>query len=313
MPKKPPARNFLNFNKSERRAIHILVGIIIGLIIAGTLFTLQHPTPNHTPKTLPNYTTFFDSLNQQPTPHTNTHYTTTPPTPQTFPFDPNTADTTQLLRLGLSSWMVNNIIKYRAKGGQYHRPEDFAKTYGLTKGDWERLKPYIRIADKYKYLADLPPIKTDTTKKHPYKLTNGQQIDLNTADTTLLQKVPGIGPYRARQIIHYRTQLGHFTSVNQLSEIENLPDTVASFFYLTPQDNRPIHINLMSINQLRRHPYINFYQARVIVEHRRKYGPLHNLSTLSLYDEFTPDDILRLTPYVSFDTDSVASDTIMKN
>ena len=31
-----------------------------------------------------------------------------------FPFDPNTADSTQLLRLGLQPWQVRNIYKYRA-------------------------------------------------------------------------------------------------------------------------------------------------------------------------------------------------------
>ena len=35
-----------------------------------------------------------------------------------FPFDPNTADSTQLLRLGLAPWQVRNIYKYRAAGGE---------------------------------------------------------------------------------------------------------------------------------------------------------------------------------------------------
>ena len=34
-----------------------------------------------------------------------------------FAFDPNTADSTQLLRLGLPSWMVHHIYRYRASGG----------------------------------------------------------------------------------------------------------------------------------------------------------------------------------------------------
>lgn len=47
-----------------------------------------------------------------------------------FPFDPNTADSTQLLRLGLRPWQVRSIYKYRARGGVYRRPEDFARLYG---------------------------------------------------------------------------------------------------------------------------------------------------------------------------------------
>ena len=49
-----------------------------------------------------------------------------------FPFDPNSADSTQLLRLGLQPWQVRNIYKYRAKGGVYRSKEDFARLYGLT-------------------------------------------------------------------------------------------------------------------------------------------------------------------------------------
>ena len=90
--------------------------------------------------------------------------------PATFFFDPNTADSTALLRLGLSPWQVRNIYKYRARGGRYHRPEDFSKLYGLTKGDYERLLPYIRIADKYKLMSDLYPHGlpgTDTVELPP--------------------------------------------------------------------------------------------------------------------------------------------------
>ena len=54
---------------------------------------------------------------------------------ETFCFDPNTADSTQLLRLGLQPWQVRNIYKYRAHGGVYQCKEDFAYVYGLTAKD----------------------------------------------------------------------------------------------------------------------------------------------------------------------------------
>ena len=54
---------------------------------------------------------------------------------ETFPFDPNTADSSQLIRLGLQSWQVRNIYKYRARGGVYRKKEVFARLYGLTVKD----------------------------------------------------------------------------------------------------------------------------------------------------------------------------------
>ena len=60
-----------------------------------------------------------------------------------FPFDPNTADSTQLLKLGLQSWQVRSIYRFRAKGGIFREKTDFARLYGLTKKQYEVLAPYI--------------------------------------------------------------------------------------------------------------------------------------------------------------------------
>ena len=145
-----------------------------------------------------------------------------------FAFDPNTADSTQLMRLGLNKWQVKNIYKYRAAGGVYRQPSDFARLWGLTKKQFELLRPYIRIGDDYKPAADfyghtgwkeqsaLPPSQqTDgrerTVYQRPPKLEEGQTVDLNAADTTQLKMVPGIGSYFARQIVNYRKRLGGFS------------------------------------------------------------------------------------------------------
>ena len=76
-------------------------------------------------------------------------------TVEEFPFDPNTADSSQLLRLGLQPWQVRNIYRYRAKGGIYRKKEDFARLYGLTVKDYRRLEPYIRISSDYLPAATL--------------------------------------------------------------------------------------------------------------------------------------------------------------
>ena len=49
-----------------------------------------------------------------------------------------------------------------------------------------------------------------------------------------------------------------------------------------------------------RHPYINYYQAKVIIEYRKKKGVLKNLKQLSLYEEFTPADLERIEPYICY-------------
>ena len=62
-----------------------------------------------------------------------------------------------------------------------------------------------------------------------------------------------------------------------------------------------MNLNKSSIERLKSHPYMNFYQAKVIVEYRKKKGKLSSLKQLALYDEFTAKDLEKLTPYVCFE------------
>jgi len=220
-----------------------------------------------------------------------------------FPFDPNTADSTQLLRLGLKPWQVQSIYKYRARGGVYRQPKDFARLYGLSVDDYRRLEPYIRIEGDFRpaaeVIADEQHASRDTIA-YPVKLKPSEHLSLNAADTAQLRKVPGIGRYYAREIARYRQQLGGFVNVNQLREIDNFPEEALPYFTIGNAPVRKMNVNKLTLNELKRHPYLNFYQARAINDYRRLKGPLKSLDDLSLLPDFTPQDIERLRPYVEF-------------
>lgn len=235
---------------------------------------------------------------------------------ETFPFDPNTADSTQLLRLGLQPWQVRNIYKYRSRGGIYRKKEDFARLYGLTVKDYRRLEPYIRISSDYLPAATLVgdgDFKTNEANRvdgtnesnglyevPPRKIDSTQHIVLNMADTVELRRVPGIGPYYARQIFRYGQRLGGYVSVNQLDEVEGFPQEAKKYFVVQDAHPQQLNVNELTLQQLRRHPYINFYQAKAILDYRRLHGNLNSLQDLRLSRDFPPEEIARLTPYVSF-------------
>jgi len=63
---------------------------------------------------------------------------------------------------------------------------------------------------------------------------------------------------------------------------------------------RKLNVNQLSLNELRKHPYINFYQARAITDYRRLHGPLRSLNDLRLSKDFPPEEIERLMPYVAY-------------
>lgn len=60
-------------------------------------------------------------------------------------FNPNIADSVIFCRLGLPGWMARNILRYRSKGGKFHKAEDFRKIYGMTEKQYQTLLPYIHI------------------------------------------------------------------------------------------------------------------------------------------------------------------------
>lgn len=220
-----------------------------------------------------------------------------------FPFDPNTADSTQLLRLGLRPWQVRNIYKYRAAGGIYRKPSDFARLYGLTHKQYKELEPYIRISDDYRPSADFvpsPPEHSRDTVKYPTKITLQQRIAVNTADTNMLKRIPGIGSVYARRIVNYRKRLGGFVSLEQLKEIEGFPEDALQYMCIPDGKVSKLNLNKLTLNQLKAHPYINFYQARTIIEYRRLKGPLKSLNDLKLHPDFPQEVISKLEPYVEF-------------
>ena len=249
-----------------------------------------------------------------------------------FPFDPNTATAEELQQLGLAPFQVRNIIKYRSKGGVYRSPMDFARLYGLTRKQYRELEPYITIGDDYEPASTLASVQAYIAQKeadkqaahaayeaykaqntykpnkgndrdtlrYPLKLKVGEHINLVTADTTQLKKIPGIGSGWARAILNYGKRLGGYVAVGQLQEIEGFPEETLPYFSIANPQTEKINLNTATLAQLRKHPYVNFYQAKAICDYRRLKGRLINLSQLHLLKDFTPEAIERLRPYVAF-------------
>lgn len=250
-----------------------------------------------------------------------------------FPFDPNTADSTTLLRLGLKPWQVRNIYKYRAHGGRYRRREDFARLYGLTLSQYRRLEPYIHIEkdvmaadvigkgtaitpagyeDAYPSSTSLGQMTSgrraaehdNTCPSHsvrPAKLTlDDDKVDINTADTTLLKRIPGIGSYYARRIVELRQRKKTFLSAEELLVIRNFPETALAYMTVL-QDFPVISINTMTQKELHAHPLLNYTQAHDIVSLRRTTGRITSMEDLRFLKSFTPELLSRIEPFIRFE------------
>ncbi len=237
-----------------------------------------------------------------------------------FVFDPNTADSTTLLRLGLKPWQVRAIYRYRARGGRYYSKEGFARLPGLTLADYRRLEPYISI-EKEVMAADVIVEKggkdvrsgaestaltmKESTAAGPTayiidKIGHGETIDINSADTSTLKRIPGIGSYFARKIVQMRQYRRLFTSPEELMEIDHFPRQALEYM-VAKVDVTPIRVNTMTLQQLKSHPLLQPSQAREIERLRRTSGNIQSMADMSLLKSFTKDELKRIEPYMVFE------------
>jgi DNA uptake protein ComE-like DNA-binding protein len=211
-----------------------------------------------------------------------------------FTFDPNTVDSATFIRLGLKPFIAANILRYRKAGGRFKTKEDFGKVYGILPAKYKELETYIDI-------AEIMQIKNETSTTKRTDII----VDLNSADTTLLMQVKGIGRGYAKGIVRFRQQTGGFISVDQLSEIygmrpENL-ERIRPFCKVNVDLVQKIKVNIATAERFKSHPYFNFYQAKALYELRRKKGKLKDIVELKELPDFTPESIQKLKPYLSFE------------
>ncbi len=99
-------------------------------------------------------------------------------------------------------------------------------------------------------------------------------VQLNTADSIDLVSLPGIGPYYAKKIIEYRSQLGGFASREQLMEIRGIDrQRYEMFAGRVSADTNLINRNSIkeaTYEQLAKNPYIGGYLARSIIRFREE-------------------------------------------
>ena len=166
---------------------------------------------------------------------------------ETFRFNPNTASLEDLMRLGFSEKQAQSILNYRAKGGRYRRPSDFAKSFVVADSVFDRLEPYI----------DIP------------------RIDINKADSTAFETLPGIGPYFAAKMVSYRKELGGYSHPEQLMDIYHFDrekyDALKDLISCSPPAPYPIWT--LPERDLARHPYISRDEAHSIVLYRTHQPP----------------------------------------
>ncbi len=211
-----------------------------------------------------------------------------------FVFNPNTVTGEQLLQLGFKEKTAHTFINYRNKGAHFNKKEDIKKVYGVTEELYSKLEPYILIENK----------KADVyAQQEPVRKKEIKVVELNSADSTGLLPLPGIGPAYAKRIVKYRSLLGGYYSTEQLKEVYGFTDSlfqiVKNYVKVDPSLVTKIDLTTEDFKKLNAHPYISYEDTKAVFNYRRKNGPITKIEHLRIC---IPDEevLKKLTPYLPF-------------
>ncbi len=249
-----------------------------------------------------NYNNNDDDDNYNEPSHKNGKYTIKG---ELFEFDPNTIDAAGWKRLGVRDKTIATIQNYLSKGGKFRKADDIKRIYGLFPDEAERLLPYVKIAGA-ENSAYTPKTYDNTANESAPTYTrptySPKTIDINTADTTALITLPGIGSKLAARIINYRDKLGGFSSVNQLAETYGVPDSTFQKIKAKLVYNggiRQLNINTADANTLKVHPYIKWNIANAIVQYRTQHGNYSSIADLKKIEIIDEQTFNKIAPYLT--------------
>jgi DNA uptake protein ComE-like DNA-binding protein len=210
-------------------------------------------------------------------------------------FDPNEYTHEDWMYLGLSEKQTNVIMRFL--NHKIYTNEALKKIYVLPD------TVYHLIKDSTVYPAYIFDEKETFVKKKTPSIT--KFLELNTIDSLELISINGIGPFYASQIINYRNKLGGFYKREQLMEIwkmkEETYQILMESLIIDTSTLQKIHLNTVSFEKLKNHPYLSYSQANSIVKMRTQLGRFDSISSIKKSKLINDDTFLRVRPYLSLD------------
>ncbi len=304
-------KDYFSFNNRVRKGLLVLFGLILILIL---ILLYLHYTPDDTAKIdfekfnkeVANfYTSVKNNSDKREASNADSsrkkfysdHYPEKElkPKPELFSFNPNNLPESDWKRLGFSDKQIHSIKNYESKGGKFRTKADVKKMYAIHDDEYNRIEPFIAI----------PEVAKDTS--HHFSFPKYEKtflvVDIGTADSTELEKLPMVGDYLARKIYNWREKLGGFYSINQVKEMYGMRDSAFQVIlpHLVLKDSanlRKINLNTADYVELNKHPYISGSLANIIVNYRKQHGAFKSLDDLHKVALVDGELYRKIAPYL---------------
>ena len=275
-------KDYFQFNKKERNGILLLSCLLLLLIL---FYQFSHLLKQESRTDFSSFEKALAELEYEQEP------TIEKQKDSLFYFNPNTLDDKGWLALGLPSTKLSVVRNFQKSGAIFKTKTDLKNCFAITDEFYKKVEIYISIPEIKK--TETPSIKTKKTKRI---------IELNQADSLQLISINGVGPFYAKQILKYRKELGGFRNYAQLTEIWGLENLeIQKLKQQTSIDTlhiRKVNVNTIELEQLKLHPYLNYKQAKMILNYRKQHGDFKQVKDIRKIKPISPELFRKIAPYL---------------
>ncbi|MGQ9846209.1 MAG: helix-hairpin-helix domain-containing protein [Bacteroidales bacterium] len=297
-------KSYFQFTRKERNGILFLLFIIVLIwIIYISLDFIFKPNFHEYSQFEKQIDSFYASINDSQINTKNTQQKTITYNKDTCIIDVNYPQIELLHCIGINDRLAKIWINFTKKGGTFKRIDEIKKLWGMTDSIFNSIVPYLTISNNNSKKNNVAYThKNWQNSNTPEKKI--EMIEINTADTIQLKKLPGIGSSFASRIVKYRNRLGGFYAKEQLKEIyglnQELFDKISPYIYVDVFEIKKININTGDYSTLIQNPYFTKETVKAILQYRKKYGKFNNGNDLLTHQIITEEEWLKLKWYVDF-------------
>jgi len=288
-------KEYFSFTRSELRIIVILSVLILLSLLPRMFFpdsSLQNTLTAEDHAAIDSFIQSLEKINFEKS-EPFKPIIESKPIPKPREFDPNQVTSVELDEMGFPPKITGNLMRYRKAGGKFKAKTDFKKLYGVSDSIFILWEKFIIIQEK------------EEIAEYEKVIMAQALVELNAVDSVGLLEVRGIGPYFAGKIIQYRNRLGGFLYMEQLMEIWGMDyariEIIKNQISIDSVLLVKIDLNSISIEDLKKHPYVTARMAESIHKYLQFAGSFKSVDDLMQNRLLTEDEYSKLKPYLSVD------------